>query len=183
MVNIIVAFPKDSNAKSIRNSLIRNGINVTAVCTTGGQVIQRVGDSPDTIIISAFRFRDMLFRELKEYLSPDTEMILLISRQMEEELWGEDIDYLTMPVQMQELLMKIEEAEYRIAERRQQRKRIKIRSKRQLEDIAFAKELLQIHNGLTEAEAHRYLQKRSMDSGLNLAETAKMVIESYREYD
>lgn len=32
-------------------------------------------------------------------------------------------------------------------------------------------------NGLTEEEAHRYLQKRSMDNGTNMVETAYMVLQ------
>ena len=42
-----------------------------------------------------------------------------------------------------------------------------------------AKELLMDINRMTEAEAHRFLQKRSMDAGLKMVETAQMVIDSY----
>jgi response regulator NasT len=31
-------------------------------------------------------------------------------------------------------------------------------------------------NGMSEEEAHRYIQKTSMDSGTNMVETAQMVI-------
>ena len=34
-------------------------------------------------------------------------------------------------------------------------------------------------NGCTEEEAHRYLQKQSMDSGTNLVETAYMVLDMF----
>ena len=34
-------------------------------------------------------------------------------------------------------------------------------------------------NRMTEAEAHRFLQKRSMDSGMKLAEMAQYIIHSY----
>lgn len=39
-----------------------------------------------------------------------------------------------------------------------------------------AKKLLMERNGMSENEAHRYIQKCSMDSGTNLMETAQMVI-------
>ena len=39
-----------------------------------------------------------------------------------------------------------------------------------------AKALLMERNGMTEEEAHRYIQKCSMDSGTNLVETAEMVL-------
>ena len=42
--------------------------------------------------------------------------------------------------------------------------------------IRQAKELLMARNNMSEAEAHRYLQKSSMDSGTNMVETAQMVL-------
>ena len=41
MVNVIVLFPKQEVARSIRNLLVRSGFEVTAVCATGAQVVQR----------------------------------------------------------------------------------------------------------------------------------------------
>ena len=45
--------------------------------------------------------------------------------------------------------------------------------------IRRAKELLMEVNRMSEAEAHRFLQKRSMDTGLRLEQTARLVIETY----
>ena len=44
------------------------------------------------------------------------------------------------------------------------------------EEIRKAKELLMTRNNMSEEEAHRYLQKSSMDSGTNMVETAEMVL-------
>ena len=41
--------------------------------------------------------------------------------------------------------------------------------------------LLMARNHMTEEEAHRYLQKTSMDSGTNLVETAQMVLSMMTE--
>ena len=43
-------------------------------------------------------------------------------------------------------------------------------------DIKAAKELLMARNHMTEEEAHKYLQKCSMDSGTNIVETARMAL-------
>ena len=45
--------------------------------------------------------------------------------------------------------------------------------------INQAKSLLMEKNELTEEEAHRYLQKRSMDNGTNMVETAYMVLQVF----
>ena len=42
--------------------------------------------------------------------------------------------------------------------------------------IAEAKEILMVRNHMTEGEAHKYLQKSSMDSGVSLTESAQMVL-------
>ena len=67
--------------------------------------------------------------------------------------------------------------DYTITRRRKkQREKPKQRSKDEQEMIAEAKALLMERNNMTEKEAHRYIQKRSMDNGTNLTETAQMIL-------
>ena len=51
MVNVIVLFAKIEEAKSIKNLLVRHGINVTQVCTTGAQAAQAADACDDGLII------------------------------------------------------------------------------------------------------------------------------------
>ena len=44
MISVIVVFPKLEEAKSIKNLLVRNGIEVMAACTTAAQVINITDD-------------------------------------------------------------------------------------------------------------------------------------------
>lgn len=60
--------------------------------------------------------------------------------------------------------------------RRKRKKQLKNRDPKQQETVRMAKELLMARNNMTEEEAHRYLQKSSMDSGTNMVETAEMVL-------
>ena len=57
--------------------------------------------------------------------------------------------------------------------RRKMRGKPKERSEEEQNLIARAKQLLMERNNMTESEAHRYIQKCSMDSGTNLVETAR----------
>ncbi len=43
--------------------------------------------------------------------------------------------------------------------------------------LTRAKALLMERRGMTEAEAHRYLQKQSMNNGVKMADTARRVLE------
>lgn len=46
--------------------------------------------------------------------------------------------------------------------------------------LSRAKGLLMERRGMTEEQAHRFLQKRSMDGGVKMADTAKQVIEEIK---
>ena len=75
------------------------------------------------------------------------------------------------------LLQTVEMMDYTITRRRKkQREKPKQRSKDEQEMIAEAKALLMERNNMTEEEAHRYIQKRSMDNGTGLTETAQMIL-------
>ena len=47
--------------------------------------------------------------------------------------------------------------------------------------IRQAKELLMVRNSFTEEEAHRYIQKRSMDNGTGLVEVSQMILSLLQE--
>lgn len=53
------------------------------------------------------------------------------------------------------------------------------RSVSQQETVERAKRLLMERKGLSEEEAHRLLQKRSMDTGARLIQTARRIIQEY----
>lgn len=61
-MNVVIAFPKIENAKSIRSILMKSGYQVDAVCTTGGQALQNVNALDGGILICGYRFADMMCR-------------------------------------------------------------------------------------------------------------------------
>ena len=60
MANIIVAFSKPEDAKSIKNILMKNGFEVVAVCTSGAQVLSQMEDLNGGIVVCGYRLTDML---------------------------------------------------------------------------------------------------------------------------
>jgi response regulator NasT len=60
--------------------------------------------------------------------------------------------------------------------RKKRRSQPKARSEEERQLLRQAKGVLMERNGLSEEEAHRYIQKRSMDNGTGLVETAEMII-------
>lgn len=178
MTGIIVALPKPEDAKNMKNLLVRNGIPVTGFCTTGAQAIALADGLDDGIIICGYKLADMIYSRLHEDMPPGFEMLLIASQHI---IGGGMIQggimCLSMPLKVHDLVntvdMMIRATEQR---RRKQKARPKERSAKEIQLIKEAKEVLMNRNHMTEEEAHRYIQKCSMDSGTNMAETAQMVL-------
>ena len=171
MNNIIVAFPKQETAQNLKKILLQNGFHVDAVCSTGSQALQSANELGGGIVICGYRFVDMMYTELHEYLPDQFEMLLVASPANCGERDLENIVCLSTPLKVHELLQTVEMMDYTITRRRK-----KQRSKDEQEMIAEAKALLMERNNMTEEEAHRYIQKRSMDNGTGLTETAQMIL-------
>lgn len=182
MTNIIVVLPKLEDAKGIKNVLVRNGLRVTGICTTGAQAISQADGLHDGIVICSYKLMDMLYSELHECLPAGFEMLLMASQHLISECYGNDIVCLSMPLKVNDLInttnMMMEEIERR---RRRNKLKPKVRNAEEEASIQQAKEILMVRNHMTEEEAHRYLQKCSMDSGTNIVETAQMVLSMMKE--
>ncbi len=181
MINIIVALPKIEDAKGIRGVLVKNGFQVTAVCSTGAQCLNHLRDLSDGIVICAYKMTDMIYTELHDCLPPGFDMLLVASRTVLNEYRSDDIMGLAMPLKVHDLINTVDMMSQTIMRRR---RRTKTQPKeRSVEEAAYIKEakaLLMSRNHMTEGEAHRYIQKCSMDSGTNMAETAQMVLTMLR---
>lgn len=177
MTNIIVALPKLEDAKGIKNVLVRNGFQVAGCCSTGAQAISQADGLHDGILICSYKLADMMYSELHECLPGGFEMLLMASQSVIQECYGNDIVCLTMPLKVNDLISTVNMMADNILLRRR-RQHLKARTRSAEEDaiIRSAKELLMVRNHMDEEEAHRYLQKCSMDSGTNLVETAQMVL-------
>ncbi len=177
MTNIIVALPKIEDAKGIRNILVRGGFQVAGVCSAGAQAISQADSLHDGIVICGYKLTDMVYSELYECLPPGFEMLLIASGRLLEQCGESAVICLSMPLRPGDLLNTVGMMAEGIAcRRRKARQTPRIRNEKEQEAVREAKELLMARNHMSEEEAHRYLQKCSMDSGTNMAETALMVL-------
>lgn len=177
MANIIIVLPKLEEAKTIKSILVRNGFQVDGVCSTGAQAIQLTEGLPSGLIISGYKMNDMLFSELKECMPVGFEMLLLASQKVITEDFEKDLICLSLPLKVNDLVNTVGMMAEGI-ERKRKKKQNTVREHSTQENalIAEAKKVLIIRNHMTEEEAHKYLQKSSMDSGVGLSEVAQMVL-------
>ena len=177
MTGIVVVLPRMEDARGIRNLLVRSGFSVHAVCTTGAQAVNSVEELNDGIVISGYKLTDMMYHELKECLPAGFELLLLASRQHLAECETENAACLSMPLKAYELVDMVRSL-LRTCERNRRKRREQPREKSPEESalIAQAKEYLMEKRGMTEMQAHKYLQKCSMDSGRSIVESAQMIL-------
>ena len=177
-MNIIVVFPKKEVALKIKNILVKNGYDVAAVCLNGAQAIAAAGHLETGVVVCSIRFVDMMYHELKECLPVYFEMIVVARREQWQEYGEEDAAWLPLPMKGFDLVDLVADLQAEILRRiKKDRTKPKTRSTEERKLIDRAKELLMARHGYTEEEAHRYLQKQSMDSGAKMIQTAQLVLD------
>ena len=182
MIDIIVVFPQMKDGQGIRNLLVRNGYRVGIACTSGAQAKTYMDNIDYGIVVCGYKFSDMMYSELFHDLGPTFEMLLVASRAKLEEGVADGIVCVEMPLKSYDLLNTLEmmmQALERI--RKKGRQKPKERNIAQKAIIDEAKKLLMNTRNMTEEEAHRFIQKSSMDSGTNMLETAQMVLTIMRD--
>ncbi|MDD3797035.1 MAG: ANTAR domain-containing protein [Lachnospiraceae bacterium] len=177
MANIVVVFPKPDDARNIRNLLVRNGYSVTAVCTSGMAALQAADNLNEGIVVCGYKYPDMLYNQLYESLPRTFAMLLMASERVISEGIPEGIISVCMPLKVHDLMDTLELLSDEVERQRRKRKSMPRRkNEEEQKQIKEAKELLMERNQMSEEEAHRYLQKTSMDSGTNIVETAQMIL-------
>lgn len=177
MAGIILAFPKMEDAKGIRNLLVRNGFAVAAVCTTGAQAISHADHFGGGIVICSYKMTDMLYTELRECLPDGFEMLLMASRHILAGCVDNGVICLAMPVKVCDLVNTVDMMmRTHQKSRRLRREKTGTRNESETALISEAKNVLMNRNNMTEGEAHRYIQKCSMDSSTSMVEMAQMVL-------
>lgn len=179
MTGVIVVLPKTEDVKNIKNLLVRNGILVMGACTTGAQAVALADGLSAGIVLCAYKLVDMICFQLLADLPEGFEMLVMASRHViSENLTGSGIMCLSMPLKVHELVETIGMMAQNMERKRRRRRQTGPRERTGEEQklIRKAKEILMSRNHMTEEEAHKYIQKCSMDSGTQLVETAQMIL-------
>lgn len=181
MSGIIVIFPKIEDAKNIKNLLMRNGFRVDGVFSSGAQALALAEDLQGGIMICGYRVADMIYRDLYADMPRSFEMLLLASPKYLQYV-EPDIVSLPLPIRLNQLVETLGTMQEAAIRRRKRKRSVPAqRSPQEQKIIDDAKDVLMKRNRFSEGEAHKYLQKRSMDTGTNLVEAAQMVLSLMRQ--
>ena len=171
---VIVAFENCKSAERIKEILEGSGTAVCILCKTADQVRRTANKRHITAVICGYKLADQSAEALADDLPPACAVLVIAAQNLLELLQNDDIFRLPAPVSRGDLTASVRMLLQ--MGRRLERELRPRRSQAELELIQQAKAVL-MAEGMTEDQAHRYLQKASMDHGTKLFQTAQMVLE------
>lgn len=179
MKSVLLAFQNDQASAVIRNVALQGGYKVYAECRSGAEVIrysERMGEAL-LAVICGFRLADMTAKDLYDMLPQGTNMVVLLSPQQSALRFDfpPGVLALNLPVARRELINTLDNIKSMTPSRSSPCERVH-RSEDEKKIIEEAKALLMSRHMMTEMQAHRYLQKQSMNNGRKMVDTAVLIL-------
>ena len=176
MEKVIVAFEGDKSCRRVREILEPGGAASCIVCRSAAEGRRTANKQRGTVVVCGYKFPDGSAEELLADLPPSCAMLMVADQSMPDLGGSDDIFQLAAPGRREDrtasVRMRLQMG------RRLERFSRPHRSGEERALVEQAKALLMDRNEMTEEQAHRFLQKKSMNSGVKLAETARMVLDS-----
>lgn len=172
--HVIVAFESAKSCERVRDILESSGTASCVLCRSAAEVKRTVSKQHIATVVCGFKLPDETAQNLFEDLPVSCAMLVVAVQSMLELIQNEDIFRLSSPVSRGDLIASV-----RMLLQMGRRLEKFVRPQRSGEDkaaIEQAKTLLMDRHGMTEEQAHRFLQKKSMDAGVKLVQTAKLVL-------
>ena len=186
MRSIMLVFANPETASKVRGILISAGLPVIAVCSSGTAAMQQALLQPaGGVIVTPTRLTDMSIPDLLTRL-PDTFDLLVLQSSGQRAnfdplpgltLLSQPLLESTLIETVQHLLETRTPDGHRAIHGRTVDTPATRRSAEERLLLKKAKDKLMAERRLTEEQAHRYLQKKSMETGTRISEIAHQVLE------
>lgn len=177
MVRTVVAFESAATLNGVADMLEKNGIAVRYRCRTAPDTIRSVRIMGGGVVICGYKMGDTTAEQMCYDLGEDVSCLMLAKPVQLDLCEHEAVFKLPLPIKPSEFIGSVTML-LQLDNKRVQ-SRIGTRSSQDKDTIAKAKALLIRQRGMTEEQAHRYLQKRSMETSSKMAVTAKTVIAEF----
>lgn len=168
--DVFIAFSNKKTALAVAKTVIAAGFNAACAVLTAGGLKQKLSFYDCGIVICGCQFGDENINELLPEI-PDTFNIIVIGTPDKLAYCdGDRAVKLAVPINASELICYMDMLRPELPAGG------KNRSAEDKAVIDRAKRYLIKHYNMTEPQAHRFLEKKSMDSGAAMTETAKKVL-------
>lgn len=174
MEPVIVAFENPKTGRQICDLLESTGTAACLPCASGDQVRRLLNRQSARCVVCGPHLADGPAEWLYEDLPPSCSMLLVGPKHQLDLCANPDIFKLTTPIRREEAVSTVQLL-IQFSHRMERFVRTS-RSTTEQQTVERAKRALMDRQGLSEEDAHRLIQKRSMDSGMRLAQTAKKIL-------
>ena len=171
---IILAFSGESAAEKLKTMLSGTSYYVEpSVCRSGAELLRRLQGYDEALVIMGFKLPDMTVNHVYEELDDNFKLISIVRPDHQEDILYDDILALPLPITRARLISSVNILLGNIPDREKEI----VRNADELKIVERAKLFLIERFHMTEDQAHRFIQKRSMDTGSKLTDTAKAVLD------
>ena len=172
---VIIACKDSAMCDKLAHTLAASGIDVLGTATKGASALQKAaryyGDRG--VLLCSYSMSDMTASELYRIMPDGFEMVVLLSARQRAIFDGGGMLCLDIPINRGDLINTIRmltETQKPLPAKPEKR------SESDREIISRAKALLMERNNMSEPDAHRFLQKQSMNSGHSLVDIAMNIL-------
>lgn len=171
--NIFIAFDNKKTAVAIAKILIENGNNVVSISKSYVELINSLHYYPAGIIITACSFDNVRNEKIIDEIPDDFNILVLGTKTQLDDFPDYRVFKLSTPLQKNDLICSVDmfmtmDTKYKptVHKNINEEKIIK-RAKSFLIDVY----------SMTESQAYRYMQKKSMDTGRKLVDIARIILD------
>ncbi len=186
MDNVIIGFSDREKGKLIKDIVTSGGYYNVDICISGDEILRSTSHKAGGIVICGYKVGSQLYREIYEMLNGDFGMLVLLSRNQAELVDDEDIFTLVLPVSKADVIKTVgvilslgRKNPYNGTGLKNTANEGENKSNRSDDEkitIERAKLYLMNKYKLSEDAAHRFLQKSSMNKGLKMIDTARIIL-------
>lgn len=173
MRDIVIASANRDAAERVRSILQSEGLMVSNIFGSGSDVLSFASIRPDAVIICG-KLSDMAPVTLARLIPNGFDMVWLLSYGQAVPLYASNVVILNMPLDRREFTSTVRNLAFSGS---QSFDRSVKRNEEDENILLNAKTILMKKNNISEREAHRLIQKRSMDKGISLILVAKKILE------
>lgn len=167
--DIFVAFKNKKTALTIAKIAITSGYNVSAVLLSASDLKKTISYYDGGIIICGCHFNDDNINSLIDAIPPQFKVIVVGSVEQLGFCDSQQVFKLAVPLNKADLICYIDMFANSTANSR--------RTDEEQRIISKAKRFLISHYHMTEPQAHHYLEKKSMDTGLSIVAIARKIVD------
>ena len=178
MPRVVLAIANEKLNASVRSILEKSAVEIRVSCRSGMETIRAVRRMGGGVVITQSRLPDMTAAELSRELSGSAFFLILDRPYTFAEFTGADIFTVPLPVRSGELAGSLKIL-LQMDERRAHAQTAPTRTEEEKQLILQAKEVIMEKSAMTEEQAYRFLQKRSMETSTAMAEVARMILSSF----